>query len=170
MFQRSDNMVEYVIETSGLTKRFGAVTAVDDVSFKIGKGDFWGLLGLNGAGKSTLLNILTGQKKPDNGTARVMGVSPVDDPVGVKKKIGIVPPGGYVRDPVAGDPRGLRANADDVIHIVQEDRKEVGGRVLPGVNPTSCTPGPANRQPAPFPGSCVSPLSLQVRPRRTVSW
>lgn len=84
-------MPSYVIETSGLTKRFGDVVAVDGVSLKIGKGEFWGLMGLNGAGKSTLLNILTGQLKPDKGSAKVLGLSPMTQPIEVKRKIGIVP-------------------------------------------------------------------------------
>ena len=59
------------IEFQHVTKRFGAVTAVDDVSVTFGGDRIYGLLGNNGAGKSTLLNILTGRMCPDGGTVTV---------------------------------------------------------------------------------------------------
>jgi ABC-2 type transport system ATP-binding protein len=80
-----------VIEIKGLTKRFASVVAVNKVDLRIKKGEFHGLLGRNGAGKTTLLNLLTGQLKPDSGTAKVLGISPFKEPITVKKRIGIVP-------------------------------------------------------------------------------
>lgn len=61
------------IELSGLTKRFGTVVAVDDISLRLEAGKIYGLLGRNGAGKSTLLNIITGRLFPDQGTVAVDG-------------------------------------------------------------------------------------------------
>ncbi|HJZ55136.1 MAG TPA: ATP-binding cassette domain-containing protein [Gemmataceae bacterium] len=64
---------EAVVEADGLTKRFGAFTAVDHVSFRIGRGEIFGLLGPNGAGKSTTFKMLCGLLKPTAGSARVAG-------------------------------------------------------------------------------------------------
>jgi ABC-2 type transport system ATP-binding protein len=62
-----------LVEADGLTKRFGAFTAVDRVSFRIGRGEIFGLLGPNGAGKSTTFKMLCGLLKPTAGSARVAG-------------------------------------------------------------------------------------------------
>jgi ABC-type multidrug transport system ATPase subunit len=64
---------EAVVEAEGLTKRFGTFTAVDRVSFRIGRGEIFGLLGPNGAGKSTTFKMLCGLLKPTAGSARVAG-------------------------------------------------------------------------------------------------
>ncbi|WNM28159.1 ABC transporter ATP-binding protein [Demequina capsici] len=68
-----------VLEAAGLTKRFGSVTAVDDVTFRIDKPGVHGLLGRNGAGKSTLMNLLTGQDFATAGKVRVRGESPLEN-------------------------------------------------------------------------------------------
>jgi ABC-2 type transport system ATP-binding protein len=62
-----------IIETSLLTKRFGDVTAVDQVSMHVGKGEIYGLLGLNGAGKTTLIRMLLGMIRPDAGDTLLFG-------------------------------------------------------------------------------------------------
>jgi len=64
---------EYVIEAYGLTKRFGRITAVNSVSFKIPRGIIYGLIGPNGAGKTTLLRMLVGILKPDEGRGYILG-------------------------------------------------------------------------------------------------
>jgi ABC-2 type transport system ATP-binding protein len=84
-------MASNVIETKELIKKFGDLTAVNKVSLVAKKGEIFGLLGPNGAGKTTLLRILTGQLEPTNGTARVLGLNPVNEPIAVKSKVGIVP-------------------------------------------------------------------------------
>ena len=66
-------MSDHVVEFSGLTKRYGEVVAVQDVSFAVGRGRVVGLLGRNGAGKTTLLRTLLGLARPDAGTAKVFG-------------------------------------------------------------------------------------------------
>jgi ABC-2 type transport system ATP-binding protein len=68
-----------VIEVEGLTKTFGKVTAVDDVSFTVGENKIYGLLGRNGAGKTTLMQLLTGQDFATEGRIRVFDESPVEN-------------------------------------------------------------------------------------------
>src|SRR5437763_7650850 len=63
--------METMIECEGLTKRFGTFTAVDHVSFKVGKGSIFGFLGPNGSGKSTVIRMLCGILEPSDGTARI---------------------------------------------------------------------------------------------------
>ncbi|MDH5201147.1 MAG: ABC transporter ATP-binding protein, partial [Candidatus Bathyarchaeota archaeon] len=79
-----------VIEAVNVSKRFGEVEAVADVSLEVQAGEFFGLFGPNGAGKTTLLRMLTGQLEPDSGEIRTAGV-PHGDPMGIKRVIGIVP-------------------------------------------------------------------------------
>jgi ABC-2 type transport system ATP-binding protein len=80
-----------MIEVHGLTKRYGPVEAVKDVSFTVGRDQVLGFLGPNGAGKTTIMKILTGYHFPSAGSALVDGISVEDDPVEVKKRIGYLP-------------------------------------------------------------------------------
>lgn len=80
-----------IIEVDELKKTFGKITALDNVSFSVEKGEFFGLLGPNGAGKTTTINILSTIMKPDEGTVRINGFSLKDDPKKCKDSIGIVP-------------------------------------------------------------------------------
>lgn len=68
-----------VVEVSGLTKKFGKFTAVDDVSFDVQADTIYGLLGRNGAGKTTVMQLLTGQQFASRGDIRVFGHSPVEN-------------------------------------------------------------------------------------------
>ncbi|NNN00795.1 MAG: ABC transporter ATP-binding protein [Acidimicrobiaceae bacterium] len=79
-----------VIEVTGLTKRFGRLIAVDDVSFVVRSGEIFGLLGENGAGKTTTIEILEGFQKPDQGSATVLGVNPVHAHRHWRDRIGLV--------------------------------------------------------------------------------
>ena len=83
-----------MIEIRNLTKRFGSLTAVDDVSFDVGRGEVLGFLGPNGAGKSTTMKMVTGFLAPDGGTIRIGGLDVASDPVEVKRWIGYLPEGG----------------------------------------------------------------------------
>lgn len=67
------------IQVTGLTRRFGSLRAVDDVSFAVEEGTICGLLGRNGAGKTTLMQLLTGQDFATSGSIRVFGESPVEN-------------------------------------------------------------------------------------------
>ncbi|BDG72610.1 ABC transporter ATP-binding protein [Roseomonas fluvialis] len=82
-----------LIEIERLTKRFGAFTAVDDVSFTVGRGEVVGFLGPNGAGKSTTMKMLAGFVTPTAGTARICGKDVVDHPVAAKRSLGYLPEG-----------------------------------------------------------------------------
>ena len=82
-----------MIEISNITKRFGALTAVDDVSFSVARGEVLGFLGPNGAGKSTTMKMVTGFLTPDRGTIRIGGVDLAANPVEVKRWIGYLPEG-----------------------------------------------------------------------------
>ncbi|GEA87013.1 ABC transporter ATP-binding protein [Cellulomonas cellasea DSM 20118] len=71
-------MTNHVVQVEGVTRRFGAVTALDDVSLDVPEGELVGLLGPNGAGKTTLLSLVSGIRKPDSGEIRLFGRSPRD--------------------------------------------------------------------------------------------
>ena len=79
------------IEVSLLLKQYGEQKAVNNVSFKVNKGEIVGFLGPNGAGKSTTMKMITGYLQPDGGKGMVCGLDVVADPVAVKKKIGYLP-------------------------------------------------------------------------------
>ncbi len=80
-----------MIEVKGLTKKYGARTAVDNVSFKIRNGHIYGLLGPNGAGKSTTMNIIAGCLSPTDGTVLINGYDICDQPIEAKRQIGYLP-------------------------------------------------------------------------------
>jgi ABC-2 type transport system ATP-binding protein len=83
--------MELAVETHHLTRDFGSNRAVDGIDLAVPTGSFFGFLGPNGAGKSTTIKCLTGLLKPTSGTMRILGVDPLVDPVGVKRRIGVVP-------------------------------------------------------------------------------
>jgi len=79
------------IEIEKLSKSYGRIHALSEVSFKIEPGEVIGLLGPNGAGKTTLMKILTGYLEPDGGDVRVHGVDVVADPLSAQRRIGYLP-------------------------------------------------------------------------------
>jgi len=87
---------------TGVSKRYGDVTAVDYLDLDIGKGEIFGLLGPNGSGKSTTLKMILGLVKPDSGSINVLGINVEDDPVAVKRKVGYVPESPRVYDFLTG--------------------------------------------------------------------
>jgi ABC-2 type transport system ATP-binding protein len=83
----------FAIETLGLTRRFGTMTAVDAIDLRVERGTFYGFLGPNGAGKSTTIKMLTGLLAPTAGSMRLLGED-VSDPkraLSVKARVGVVP-------------------------------------------------------------------------------
>jgi len=82
-----------LIEIDHLTKRFGAFTAVDDVSFQVAKGEVLGFLGPNGAGKSTTMRMLSGFMVPTSGTARICGHDVQTDAIAARRLLGFLPEG-----------------------------------------------------------------------------
>ncbi|WNJ19892.1 ATP-binding cassette domain-containing protein [Pontibacter sp. G13] len=79
---------ESVIHTEGLTKRFGAFTAVDHIDLTVNTGEIFGFLGANGAGKTTAMRMLTGLLKPTEGSAQVNGFDVYRQPENIKQTIG----------------------------------------------------------------------------------
>ena len=82
-----------MIEVDALTKRFGEISALSDVSFRARDGQITGLLGPNGAGKSTCLRVLSTVLKPTTGAARLGGIDVATDPLAVRALIGTLPHG-----------------------------------------------------------------------------
>lgn len=109
-----------LIEIDKLSKRFGALTAVDDVSFHVSRGEVLGFLGPNGAGKTTTMRMITGFLQPDQGRISVCGHDVLDDDIAAKAAIGYLPEGA----PLYGDmtPLGL-------LHFVADVRQVDAGRV-----------------------------------------
>lgn len=94
-----------MVEIEGLTKRFGPITAVDDMTFSVDRGESLCFLGPNGAGKSTVMKMITGFLPPTAGSISVCGYDIVDHPIEAKRRIGYLPEGA----PLYGDmtPIGL---------------------------------------------------------------
>ena len=84
-------MSENVIEVDGLTKRYGRATAVDGITFTVGKGEIFGLLGPNGAGKTTTILMMLGLTDVTAGSVRVLGYNPAREPLQVKQRVGYLP-------------------------------------------------------------------------------
>jgi ABC-type multidrug transport system ATPase subunit len=82
---------EIVIQMEGLTKRYGAQTAVDHLSLEVAAGEVFGFLGPNGAGKTTTMLMLLGLTEPTSGLVRVCGFDPAREPLKVKEIIGYLP-------------------------------------------------------------------------------
>ncbi|WP_454063805.1 ABC transporter ATP-binding protein [Candidatus Nitrospira salsa] len=82
-----------MVDITGLRKEFGAIVAVDGVSFTVGQGEVLGFLGPNGAGKSTTMKMITGFLTPTGGTAKICGYDILEQPLEAKKRIGYLPEG-----------------------------------------------------------------------------
>ncbi|ATJ83352.1 ATP-binding cassette domain-containing protein [Halomonas beimenensis] len=80
--------VDSVVEAEGLTRRFGAFTAVDGIRLRVGRGEIFGLIGPNGAGKSTTFKMLCGLLHPTSGTARVVGLDLAKAPSQARARLG----------------------------------------------------------------------------------
>ncbi|MDP7661822.1 MAG: ATP-binding cassette domain-containing protein [Nitrospinota bacterium] len=80
-----------MIEVDGLTKFYGNLPGIQDVSFKVEEGEILGFLGPNGAGKSTTMRILTGYMPPTSGTVRLDGIDVIEKPLEVQKRLGYLP-------------------------------------------------------------------------------
>lgn len=117
-----------MIETHSLSKHYGSLTAVDDVTFAVGPGEVLGFLGPNGAGKSTTMKMITGFLAPSAGSVSVLGFDVEREPVAAKACIGYLPEGAPCYGEMTplqflrfiADVRGLtgarkRARLDDVI-------------------------------------------------------
>ncbi|MDK3020416.1 MULTISPECIES: ribosome-associated ATPase/putative transporter RbbA [Rhodobacterales] len=87
---RADEMTDVAIEAEGLTQRFGDFVAVDNVSFRISRGEIFGFLGSNGCGKTTTMKMLTGLLEPSEGRARLFGHEVDASDLGVRRRVGFM--------------------------------------------------------------------------------
>lgn len=78
------------ISVEGLTRKYGGVTAIEEISFEVTKGEVFGLLGPNGAGKTTTLECILGLGRPNKGKIAVLGQDAISNPCAVKAKTGAV--------------------------------------------------------------------------------
>jgi ABC-2 type transport system ATP-binding protein len=90
------------IETSGLTKRFGDLVAVDDLDMTVENGEVFGFLGPNGAGKSTTINMLLGFLDPSDGSGTILGHDIESESLAVRERIGVLPEGFEPYDRLTG--------------------------------------------------------------------
>ena len=113
-----------MIEVQNLTKRYGAFTAVDRITFSVAKGEIFGFLGPNGAGKTTTIKMLTTMLRPTGGSIRVDGFDPVRDQGAVRRTFGIV-----FQDPSLDE--ALTAFENMELHAVlyRVDPRERRGRI-----------------------------------------
>jgi len=136
-----------MIKVEGLTKRYGDVTAIEDLSFQVEKGEIVGFLGPNGAGKTTTMRIITGFLPSTDGTVSVDGNDIFQKPMEVKKKIGYLPEhpplyadmtvAGYLKfvSKIKGVARPARGEAiDRVVERcgLKEARKKIIGKLSKG--------------------------------------
>jgi ABC-2 type transport system ATP-binding protein len=141
-------MTGYVVETSGLTKTFGSLVAVDHMDLSVKAGEIFGFLGPNGAGKTTTVRILCGLMTPTSGTAVVVGHDVIKEPEEVKQNIGYMPQSYGLYDDltveenleffgsiyrVPSDER--RKHAAEVLQLVrlEESRKHFAGQLSGGM-------------------------------------
>lgn len=82
---------DIAISVENLTKQYGDLMAVNDISFDVKRGEIFAFLGPNGAGKTTTVEILVGLRKPTSGRAHVLGFDIAKDQKEIKKRIGVLP-------------------------------------------------------------------------------
>lgn len=104
-------MTEAAIELTGVTKRFGSFTAVDDLSLRVERGEIFGLLGPNGSGKTTTINMISGLSRPTSGGVRVLGVDLLADPRRIRRSLGTVPQENALYEELTAE-ANLRFHAD----------------------------------------------------------
>jgi ABC-2 type transport system ATP-binding protein len=141
-------MTRNVVQTSGLTKRFGSLVAVDHMDLSVNAGEIFGFLGPNGAGKTTTVRILCGLMMPTSGMATVVGHDVVTEPEEVKQRIGYMPQAYGLYDDLTVDenleffgsvyrvPRDeRRKRADEILQLVrlEEFRKHYAGQLSGGM-------------------------------------
>jgi ABC-2 type transport system ATP-binding protein len=128
------------IEVSNLSKIYGQQKAVNNISFKVNKGEIVGFLGPNGAGKSTTMKIVTGYLLADGGNAQVCGVDVRTHPLNIKKKIGYLPEANplyydmYIKEYLAfiADVHEVRSKKSEVGRVIElvgltpESHKKIG--------------------------------------------
>ncbi len=121
-----------MLELQRLTKRFGLLTAVDDVSLSVDRGEVLGFLGPNGAGKTTAMRMITGFLPPTSGTAMVCGFDVTQAPIDVKRRIGYVPEGAPLYEDMT--PKGLLGFIAGIRGISGKARDDAVARAAEMIN------------------------------------
>jgi ABC-2 type transport system ATP-binding protein len=113
--------MDTLLALEGLSKRFGAITAVDGIGFSVGRGEVLGFLGPNGAGKSTTMRMIAGYLPPDSGSIAVCGLDVARQPLEVKRRLGYLPEGA----PTYGDmtPSSIMSFVADVRRFSRTDKR-----------------------------------------------
>ena len=112
MKTKGEYMESDIIKISHLNKSFGEVKAVNDLSFRVKKGELFAFLGVNGAGKSTTISILCGLLKKDSGTVQVNGIETDKAGTQTKRMLGVV-----FQDSVLDKPLTVKENLNSLIHF-----------------------------------------------------
>ena len=116
------------IEVSHLVKRFGSLTALNDISFSVGEGETFGFLGPNGAGKTTTIRILTGISRPTSGTATIFGHDIEHDTIAARQSMGIVSETSNVYDDLTGW-QNMMFSAE-LYHVGRNEREKKAAELL----------------------------------------
>ncbi|CAN5826267.1 daunorubicin resistance protein DrrA family ABC transporter ATP-binding protein [soil metagenome] len=130
-----------MISAQGLVKRYGDITALDEFDLAVPEGSILGVLGPNGAGKTTAVRVVSTLLKPDSGTATVAGIDVIDNPAGVREKIGLSGQSAAVDEYLTGkenldmvgqlygmNGRTSRSRADEL--LTQFDLSDAGNRMV----------------------------------------
>jgi ABC-2 type transport system ATP-binding protein len=121
-------MSAHAVETRGLVKRFGEISAVDGVDLLVPSGAVYGLLGPNGAGKTTIVRMLTTLVRPDDGVAMVDGIDVCRDPNGVRRRIGLTGQSAAVEERLTG--RENMHYVGRLFHMPKPDRRNRADELL----------------------------------------
>ena len=117
---RHGSTLDLVLATRLLTKRYGSLTAVEDLDLEVGAGELFGFLGPNGAGKTTTIKMLVGLLRPTSGSARVAGIDILADPEKAKARIGYVPDAATLYDKLSA--REFLEFSGDLYHVERARR------------------------------------------------
>ena len=109
-----------MLSTRLLTKRYGSLTAVEDLDLEVGAGELFGFLGPNGAGKTTTIKMLVGLLRPTSGTARVADIDILAEPEQAKARIGYVPDAATLYEKLSG--REFLEFSGDLYHVERRRR------------------------------------------------
>ena len=118
-----------MIELTNLIKEFGDLTAVDDISLTVNKGEFFAVLGPNAAGKTTTIKMLVGLIAPTSGTAKVCGYDVQTDPIEVRKRLAYVPDFPFLYDKLT--PWEFLRFTGQLFHMTEEEIQERTRNLIP---------------------------------------
>jgi ABC-2 type transport system ATP-binding protein len=121
-----------MIELNNLVKQFGDLTAVDDLSLTVKKGEFFAVLGPNAAGKTTTIKMLVGLIKPNAGTVRVCGIDVQTDPIDVRRHLAYVPDFPFLYDKLT--PWEFLRFTGQLFHMDEDQIQERTRKLIPRFN------------------------------------